>query len=126
MKNLETLTNLKELNLANNTITRLYKTSFQGLDSLESLNLAGNPIYSPLDVKALTVLPSLRSLTFMDEDYNPVPLSNMKNYQFVFIHELPQLETLDQMELTDEMKTRVNQVISEKKMYFITIFYEED
>ena len=86
--------------------------------NLQELNLAGNYISSPLALDAFKHLHNLKRLILADENYSSSPLCDLKNYQFMMIHEFPNLVQLDQMDLTPEIKAKVMDVMTEKQTFY--------
>lgn len=83
--------------------------------SLNSLNLAGNPIQSLLQVKLLGHL-NLRILALSDPNYPPSPIVEIKNYHVFILTYLPHLELLDQITVTKEMMEKIESFVREKSM----------
>uniref|UniRef100_T1J5X0 Protein phosphatase 1 regulatory subunit 7 n=1 Tax=Strigamia maritima TaxID=126957 RepID=T1J5X0_STRMM len=106
LTNLEQLTHLRELNLADNKIDKI-GNSLKCNVRLETLNLSGNKLCFLKDLIGLD-LPRLKSLALADPQYHPNPMCGLCNYTtLVFIPQTVRIKKLYYtMELEIIKKTR--------------------
>lgn len=88
--NLDGLSHLEYLDLSHNKISKLPSNSFEGLKKLSTLLMEGNQIQSLIELESLSLLPSLRSVNFLD---NPIS-KDLKYDEKLKIH-VKQLTIID-------------------------------
>lgn len=120
MENLESLTQLQELNLANNYITNLTLTGPH--PHLRVLDLEGNDISSLEEVKDLRKFPLLANLSVkrnpIESQHHTVAIPPVDQFstapyitRLLLIHHIPQLLILDNMQITAEERVRAENAI---------------
>ncbi|KAI9356534.1 hypothetical protein DFJ73DRAFT_623012 [Zopfochytrium polystomum] len=114
---LGTLVKLQDLQLGNNLIEAIGE-SLSSNSSLQSLNIAGNRLSSFRDVLFLASLPKLTSLCLSDPNYADNPLCSLCNYQTHVIYHLPNLKSLDTLDVTDESRRIISATVLKKRMYY--------
>ncbi|KAJ3196285.1 Leucine-rich repeat-containing protein 9 [Irineochytrium annulatum] len=117
LEQLWTLTALKDLQIGNNKITSIGDSLKDNL-SLQELNIAGNRLSSFRDVLYLARLPKLTSLCLSDPNYADNPICSLCNYQTHVIYHLPNLRSLDTLEVTDESRRIISATVLKKRMYY--------
>ena len=100
MAGLETLSCLRELNLASNPIQNIGER-LSALASLSYLNLAATPIGSFAAHWQLSCFPALHSLLFSDPLYGDAALANLHNYRSSAVRNLPFLQQLDGIQVSE-------------------------
>ncbi|XP_025105112.1 leucine-rich repeat-containing protein 9-like isoform X2 [Pomacea canaliculata] len=118
IENLSHLQQLRELNLAENIISKIGHALNSNI-YIEDLNLSGNPISSLRDVTNLMRLPNLKSLSFKDPLYQPSPVATLCNYSAHILFHLPSLCRLDTYDVTSKnLKDLAQSTVLKKKMYY--------
>ncbi|XP_065912424.1 leucine-rich repeat and guanylate kinase domain-containing protein-like isoform X2 [Dysidea avara] len=95
--NIESLKFLQVLDLSSNQISSM--DGLQGHMFLEHINLAENDIMDLVEIEHLT---DLRMLRILNLKLNPV--ESLSDYQLSIVYKIPQLEKLDQIRLTPQIK----------------------
>jgi len=90
VENLETLVNLKNLNLAENRI-EIIGSAFDFCQSLIDLNLSANCIGNFREVLNFSRLPSITRVFFSDPNYGENPICTLCNYQTYVLYHLSKL-----------------------------------
>jgi Leucine-rich repeat (LRR) protein len=108
---------LKDLQLGNNKIETIGE-SLNGNTNLEELNIAGNRLSSFRDILFLSSLPKLTSLCLSDPNFADNPLCLLCNYQTHVIYHIPNLKSLDTLEVTDESRRIISATVLKKRMYY--------
>jgi hypothetical protein len=111
---LESLTNLIELNLANNHISYIGNALSHNSD-LFSLNVSGNPL-SLQQIHCLRSMPSLKYLQVNDPNYRETALCQQMNHVTNIITHLTFLEKLDQLDISEELRKAISKVTAKKTM----------
>ncbi|KAI8846431.1 hypothetical protein BC829DRAFT_398533 [Chytridium lagenaria] len=117
IQNLATLVNLKDIQVGNNRIASIGDSLNENL-ALEELNIAGNRLSSFRDVLYLARLPRLTSLCLSDPNFADNPICSLCNYQTHVIYHLPNLRSLDTLDVTDESRRIISATILKKRMYY--------
>ncbi|KAJ3163656.1 Leucine-rich repeat-containing protein 9 [Geranomyces michiganensis] len=117
MENLHPLTQLRELHIGNNRIASV-GDALDGNMLLEDLNISGNLISSFREVLFLARLPHLSSLCLSDANFADNPICSLCNYQTHVIYHLPNLKSLDTLDVTDESRKIINATVLKKRMYY--------
>eukprot|EP01117_Protostelium_nocturnum_P019047 TRINITY_DN8138_c0_g1_i2.p1 TRINITY_DN8138_c0_g1~~TRINITY_DN8138_c0_g1_i2.p1 ORF type:complete len:267 (+),score=70.44 TRINITY_DN8138_c0_g1_i2:106-906(+) len=106
LENLSKLKNLKYLNLAVNRITEI--ENLQGCESLQKLDLTANYISNLKGIANLSELEHLRELYLIGN-----PCSSLAGYRHYIIQQLPQLQSLDGLEIEKSEKIEARQKFEE-------------
>lgn len=114
VENLNKLKKLQYLNLALNNIEKV--ENLERCESLEKLDLTLNFIGDIESVCSLKYNMHLRHLYLTGN-----PCADFDDYKEYIIANLPQIETLDNREITRTERIKVC-IIANKKRYYITIF----
>ncbi|KAJ3285947.1 Leucine-rich repeat-containing protein 9 [Borealophlyctis nickersoniae] len=117
LENMDSLINLQELKLGNNKVTSV-NDALNNLVNLKDLNIAGNQIASFREVLFLSRLPRLTSLCLSDPNFADNPICSLCNYQTHVIYHLPNLRSLDTLEVTDESRRIISATVLKKRMYY--------
>ncbi|VDM17881.1 unnamed protein product [Hydatigera taeniaeformis] len=118
---LQDLQELNDLNVAGNQIGRL-DTSLSACTKLESINLSGNNFYDLPDVLSLALLPKLHSLRINDAEFTPNAISSSSFTCLALIHHIPQLCSIDGMDLREPFVGLLQSIICEKKLFYFAKF----
>ncbi|GMH59695.1 hypothetical protein TrRE_jg3158, partial [Triparma retinervis] len=89
---------LRELWVQQNKISRV--GGLEGLVHLETLGLAGNKISDYKDLQRLSLLPSLKSVSFDDIHFGSCPVTRLDGYRNFALCYLKQVTHLDGLEVT--------------------------
>jgi hypothetical protein len=114
LENLQTLSNLIELNLANNDISYI-GDAFRHNADLFLLNLSGNPL-SLQQIHHLRSMPSLKYLQVNDPNYRETAACQQMNHVTNIITHLTLLEKLDQLDISSELRQAIGRVNTKKTM----------
>lgn len=141
MQGLKNLSELRDLNLSGNVIKSI-DHSLDSLIHLEVLRLSGNKlaslqvhlnslwgianiltrwldIASMQDLVKLSVLPCLNTLSLCDPAYPPNPVCQLCNYSTHMLYHLPQLQWLDDRQVSShELQQVVHSLVTNKKLYY--------
>ncbi|KAI8910691.1 hypothetical protein DFJ77DRAFT_470723 [Powellomyces hirtus] len=117
MENLHGLTQLRELHIGNNRIASV-GDSLDGNMFLENLNISGNNISSFREVLFLARLPHLTALCLSDANFADNPICSLCNYQTHVIYHLPNLKSLDTLDVTEESRKIISATVLKKRMYY--------
>ena len=115
LENLERLVHLKELHVANNEISSIGHSLNMNLE-LQDLNISGNDISSFREILHLTRLPKLEFLCLSDPNFAENPICSLCNYQTHVVYHLPNLKTLDTLEVCDDSRKMISATILKKRM----------
>ena len=96
MEGLQPVGELKELWLQQNKISRV--GGLEGLVHLENLGLAGNKIAEYKDLQRLSLLPSLKNVSFDDIHFGSCPVTRLDGYRNFALCYLKQVTHLDGLE----------------------------
>nr|CDS15005.1 leucine rich repeat containing protein 9 [Echinococcus granulosus] len=114
---LQNLQGLCDLNVAGNQISRL-DASLIPCTKLESINLSGNNFYDLPDVLSLALLPKLRLLRINDAEFTPNPISSLPYTSLALVYHIPQLCSIDGMDLREPFVSFLQSLIREKKLFY--------
>ncbi|EDM03591.1 similar to RIKEN cDNA 4921529O18 (predicted) [Rattus norvegicus] len=118
IEGLQTLKNLKDLNLAGNLISSIGRC-LDPNEQLEKLNLSGNQITSFKDLTNLTKLPRLKDLSLNDPQYKSNPVCQLCNYSTHVLYHLPSLQRLDTFDVSaKQIKELADSTAMKKIMYY--------
>ena len=115
LENLESLTQLKDLQVGNNQISSIGHALNNNV-ALEELNLSGNKLSSFREILYLTRLPKLKSLCLSDPNFADNPICSLCNYQTHVVYHLPMLESLDTLDVTEESRKMISATVLKKRM----------
>ncbi|KAJ3014018.1 Leucine-rich repeat-containing protein 9 [Thoreauomyces humboldtii] len=115
MENLHTLTQLRVLHIGNNHISSV-GDALDGNMVLEDLNISGNLISSFREVLFLARLPHLTALCLSDPNFADNPICALCNYQTHVIYHLPNLRSLDTLDVTEDSRKIINATVLKKRM----------
>ncbi|KAG5457571.1 MAG: hypothetical protein BJ554DRAFT_2375, partial [Olpidium bornovanus] len=87
---------------------------------VQELNVAGNQLFSFVDVLNLTSLPALTSLSLADPNFANNPICALCNYQTHLIYHLPRLTFLDTLEVPMECRKIIAGTVTKKRMYVMS------
>ncbi|KAL7754262.1 hypothetical protein RI367_000243 [Sorochytrium milnesiophthora] len=110
------LATLEDLNIANNFLAALHPTVSK-MQSLKSLNLAGNRISKLNSLLALAHIHTLETLCLSDQNYAETPVCRQPNYQTFLIHHLRYLKQLDALTVTDAIRRSVDGIFAQKNTH---------
>lgn len=121
---MENLTELTELQIANNEIASIGHALAQNTKihvillffSSKTLNLSGNKISSFREILYLTGLPCLRNLLLSDPNYDSNPICQLCNYQTHVVYHLPSISYLDTLQVTLESRKMIQATVLKKRM----------
>ncbi|KAJ3168498.1 Leucine-rich repeat-containing protein 9 [Geranomyces variabilis] len=117
IENLHPLIQLRELHIGNNRIASV-GDALDGNMCLENLNISGNLISSFREVLFLARLPQLSALCLSDANFADNPICSLCNYQTHVIYHLPNLKSLDTLDVTDESRRIISATVLKKRMYY--------
>ncbi|RKO93872.1 hypothetical protein BDK51DRAFT_18137 [Blyttiomyces helicus] len=117
LENLSRLKKLRQLQIGNNRIASVGDALNENVE-LKELNIAGNKLSSFREVLFLARLPRLTSLCLSDPNFADNPICSLCNYQTHVIYHLPNLLSLDTLEVTDESRRIINATVLKKRMYY--------
>ena len=117
IEGVEGLVNIKELSIAQNLIKSL-GNGLDHLESLEKLNLSGNPISSFKEIFKLCKLRKLADFCLSDPNFGESVLCTLSNYQTFVLYYLKQLTSLDCMVITNESRSHAETTFLKKKLYY--------
>uniref|UniRef100_A0A8C2ZFG9 Leucine rich repeat containing 9 n=1 Tax=Cyclopterus lumpus TaxID=8103 RepID=A0A8C2ZFG9_CYCLU len=118
MSGLDTLQNLKELNLADNNIEKIGHSLDPNV-RLQNLNLSGNKISSFKELTLLARLPHLRELALKDPTSTSNPVCLLCNYATHVIYHIPGLQRLDTYDVfSKQVKEAAESTVMKKMMYY--------
>ncbi|KAL5968661.1 Leucine-rich repeat-containing protein 9 [Taenia solium] len=117
----QNLQELSDLNAAGNRISRL-DASLIACTKLESINLSGNDFYDLPDLLSLALLPKLRLLRINDAEFTPNPISSSPYTCLALVHHIPQLRSIDGMDLKEPFVSLFQSIICEKKLFYFAKF----
>lgn len=86
--------------------------------NLEDLNLAGNLLANFKDVPTLGRMRKLTKIAMSEPHFGENPLCSLCNYQTYVLFHMPQLQQLDSMLVTDELRALAEATYMKKKMYY--------
>ncbi|VDN96605.1 unnamed protein product [Rodentolepis nana] len=118
---IENLTNVVDLNLAGNQISRL-NNLLAPLSNLETLNISHNLLYDLQDIFLLSNLPKLKSLSLNDSEYPPSIISLQPHILLALSYQIPQLDAIDGIRLDKPFRFLIDSIIRDKKLFFYSIF----
>lgn len=107
MDNFPSMHRLRTILLTNNHITRIDPKIGRNLVNLEHLILTNNRIANLSDLDALASLPSLSTLSLVDNVVTRRP-----NYRAYVIHKIPELKALDFRKVTPKERAAAKQLFS--------------
>jgi len=116
MDNLHPLGELKELWLQCNKISRI--GGLEGLGSLMNLGLGGNKIAEYKDLQRLSLLPSLKNVSFDDFHFGSCPVTRLDGYRNFALCYLKQVTHLDGLEVTGADRAAAEDAYMESVMKF--------
>eukprot|EP01138_Halocafeteria_seosinensis_P014919 gb/GECG01015230.1/.p1 GENE.gb/GECG01015230.1/~~gb/GECG01015230.1/.p1 ORF type:complete len:2060 (+),score=282.85 gb/GECG01015230.1/:1-6180(+) len=117
IKGLEHLSQLKELSLARNRIEEI-GDALDPNQKLEELNLAHNRIGHFKELLSLRRLESMKWLALSDPHWGCNPVCKLCNYQTFVLYQLPQVEVLDTVPVTSDIKNVAEATYMKKHMYY--------
>ncbi|XP_054386673.2 leucine-rich repeat-containing protein 9 isoform X4 [Pongo abelii] len=118
IEGLQTLKNLKDLNLAGNLINSIGRC-LDSNEQLERLNLSGNQICSFKELTNLTRLPCLKDLCLNDPQYETNPVCLLCNYSIHVLYHLPCLQRFDTLDVSaKQIKELADTTAMKKIMYY--------
>jgi Leucine-rich repeat len=117
LEGLESLASLRELNIASNPLARV-GAALARLPCLQVLNLSATAVASFREASALASAAALRELHFDDPNWGSAPLSRLANYQTVMLAQLPQLEVLDYLPVTDAHRELAQAAAVKKGIFY--------
>ena len=107
---------LRELWLQQNKISRI--GGLEGLVHLETLNLSGNKISDYKDLQRLSLLPSLKSVSFEDVHFGCCPVTRLDGYRNFALCYLKQVKRLDGLEVTTNDRAAAEDAYMESILKF--------
>ena len=107
---------VRELWLQQNKIARV--AGLESLVHLENLGLAGNKINDYLDLQRLSLLPSLRSVSFDDIHFGSCPVTKLDGYRNFALCYLKQVTHLDGLEVTRVDREKAEEAYVEEILAF--------
>jgi hypothetical protein len=119
VENLAHLTELRELNLARNALTRCGGVLLAN-KKLVSLNVAANEIGTFRELKKFGRLINLKELTLQDPHYGKCPVTQLSNYVTLALCAVPKVCVLDTTPVTEETKALAAATTMKKKMFYET------
>ncbi|XP_046664404.1 uncharacterized protein LOC124357051 isoform X2 [Homalodisca vitripennis] len=124
LQNLNCLKSVKNLYLGNNKISNI-DIKPKPILKIEAINLSGNPLHTFNEVEKLTTLKSLKTLTLWDSLFRVTPVTLLAHYRAHVIHCMPDLDSLDTVDIT-EAERHLVQVFYESKVqfYHLTLQHE--
>ncbi|KNE59911.1 hypothetical protein AMAG_05360 [Allomyces macrogynus ATCC 38327] len=108
---------LVHLNAANNQIQTL-PSDLSSLGQIESINVAGNQLYSIDAIKALGTLPSLQGLILEHSFYGTNPVCDLQQYELLALCHVPTLTKLNQRLVSPDMVQTSQQVMDQKQLHY--------
>ena len=117
IEGLEHLPKLHTLWLARNSIRFLYD-SLDRCTGLTELNLAATEMDNLKEISNLSRLRSLSSLVLSDPHFGESPVCSLCNYETYVLSRLQQLQRLDTLVVSDEMRHLAEVTFTKKKMYY--------
>ena len=117
VKGLENLIQLKNLSLARNRIEEI-GDSLDPNQKLQELNLSHNRIGHFKELLSLRRLGSLQWLALSDPHWGSNPVCRLCNYQTFVLYQLPQVEILDTVPVSPEVKNVAEATYMKKHMYY--------
>lgn len=103
------LPSLLELNVANNEISCLSAESLFKCRSLETLNVAGNPLCTIQDIKDVNACPKLKELILIDAMYGKCPVACLCDSRPMVVSAINNVCILNGKRITDD-EVKITQV----------------
>ncbi|CAD7968100.1 unnamed protein product, partial [Amoebophrya sp. A120] len=117
LKGLDCLRNLKELNVANNRISRI-KSFEVPIRSLQRINLAKNTIRNFPDVLDLAKIRNLKELHLSDPDFGDNPICSLCNYTVALVQYFKHVSIVDQQYISEEIVKNSDKIWHSKTLYY--------
>lgn len=108
---------LRQIWAASNQISSI-SLELEALSQLEDLNLADNNLTSLEEVKLLLRLCSLKILCLSDPHFGENPVCRLVNYTTYMHYLFPRLQQLDCSRISDDHKVQADAIIIKKRMYY--------
>jgi Leucine-rich repeat (LRR) protein len=105
------------MNISGNKIENI-GTGLDSLANLRELNLSNNKIGNFKELLNLNWLPNLKVSCFFDPHYGENPICNLCNYQTYVLYHLPKLVKLDTLHISEDAKTFAEATFMKKRMYY--------